>query len=159
MKRFLCLLLTAALLLPIANAAEVETVLRTIKELNTNSEVGSHADDYYQIASIERSYRETVDLTGDSTGSTRYTNAWYPRVTRRSCIEMTPMQVYLPIPRESTQARPTAISRSIPMQSCWKTERSFAHIMSVRIRGICLLPILACSACHFIFAQQNFIGI
>lgn len=58
------------------------TRLPTIKDLNKDYANGSHADDYYKTASIERNFRETVDLTQDTTGSGRFSNAHYPRVKK-----------------------------------------------------------------------------
>lgn len=80
MKRFICLLLTVLMLLPYAIVAEAEVL--SIKDLNKDSDVGSHADDDYNTASIERSFRETVDLTQPTTGSGRFSNAYYPRVKK-----------------------------------------------------------------------------
>ncbi len=114
MKKFLCLVLTALLLLPVISAAE----LSSIKDLNTNSSNGSHANDHYKTASIERNYRETVTLTQPTTGSGRFSNAYYPRIkkvndnlylmlwhygttgahiyyaTSNDCINWTPMVLY-----------------------------------------------------------------
>lgn len=117
MKRFLCMLLVVLMLLPYASAAE-DSILRSIKELNTDSENGSHANDDYHTASIERNFRETVDLTQPTTGSGRFSNAYYPRIkkvnddlylmlwhygqtgahiyyaTSKDCINWTPMVLY-----------------------------------------------------------------
>ncbi len=79
MKKIICLLLVFLILIPYANAAE--TVL-TIKDLNKESSSGSHAEDDYRTASVEKNFRETVDLTQPSTGSGRFSNAYYPRVKK-----------------------------------------------------------------------------
>ena len=79
MKRFISLVLFVLLLVPHASATEA---VLTIKDLNTNSAIGSHADDDYKTASIERNFRETVNLTQDTTGSGRFSNAYYPRVKK-----------------------------------------------------------------------------
>ncbi|MBQ9133755.1 MAG: exo-alpha-sialidase [Clostridia bacterium] len=63
-------------------APEGVTELLSIKELNTNSEVGSHAEDNYKTASMEINFRETVDLRSSNTGFNRYDNAYYPRVKK-----------------------------------------------------------------------------
>lgn len=79
MKRFLSLALSTILLagaMPVLAGA----ALPTIKELNTESANGSHANDYYQTASIEKSYRETVSLTDADHG--RYNKAYYPRIKK-----------------------------------------------------------------------------
>lgn len=79
MKRILSFALSALLLagtMPLFAAA----ALPTIKDLNTESEVGSHAADYYQTASVEKSYRETVSLT--SADHSRYNKAFYPRIKK-----------------------------------------------------------------------------
>ena len=52
----------------------------SIKALNTKSENGSHANDDFHTASVEISYRETVDLTSDV--NHRYRLAFYPRVKK-----------------------------------------------------------------------------
>jgi len=83
MKRIVAFALALFCVLSIMPAAFAEeNGPLTVKDLNTDSTNGSHAKDYYQTASIEMSYRETVDLTGDTTGYSRYTNAWYPRVKK-----------------------------------------------------------------------------
>ena len=56
--------------------------LLSIKELNTSSEVGSHAEDDYRTAYMEINFRETVDLRSATTGYSRYDNAYYPRVKK-----------------------------------------------------------------------------
>ena len=58
------------------------TELLSIKELNTNSEAGSHAEDDYRTASMEINFRETVDLRSSNTGFNRYDNAYYPRIKK-----------------------------------------------------------------------------
>ena len=58
------------------------TELLSIKELNTNSEVGSHAEDDYKTATMEINFRETVDLRSSNTGFNRYDNAYYPRIKK-----------------------------------------------------------------------------
>ena len=80
MKRFICLLLTVLMLLPCVIAAEAEVL--SIKDLNKDSAVGSHAEDNYKTSSLERSFRETVDLTQTTTGSSRFSKAYYPRVKK-----------------------------------------------------------------------------
>lgn len=52
----------------------------SIKELNTKSEEGSHVQDDFLTASMEVSYRETIELSAATTGYTRFDHAWYPRV-------------------------------------------------------------------------------
>ena len=56
--------------------------LLSVKALNTNSTVGSHAEDDYKTASMEINFRETVDLNSTTTGYSRYDNAYYPRVKK-----------------------------------------------------------------------------
>ena len=58
------------------------TELLSIKQLNTNSELGSHAEDDYKTASMEINFRETVDLRSSNTGFNYYDNAYYPRVKK-----------------------------------------------------------------------------
>ena len=52
----------------------------SIKELNTKSESGSHVNDDFNAASVETSYRETVDLTKEH--HHRFRLAFYPRVKK-----------------------------------------------------------------------------
>ncbi len=52
----------------------------SIKVLNTKSESGSHVNDDFNAASVETSYRETVDLTKDY--HHRFRLAFYPRVKK-----------------------------------------------------------------------------
>ena len=52
----------------------------SIKELNTKSESGSHVNDDFNAASVETSYRETVDLTKEY--HHRFRLAFYPRVKK-----------------------------------------------------------------------------
>ena len=58
------------------------TELLSIKELNTNSAVGSHAEDDYNTASMEINYRETVDLNSATTPFHLYDKAHYPRIKK-----------------------------------------------------------------------------
>ena len=52
----------------------------SIKVLNTRSESGSHVNDDFNAASVETSYRETVDLTKEY--HQRFRLAFYPRVKK-----------------------------------------------------------------------------
>lgn len=52
----------------------------SIKVLNTKSESGSHINDDFNAASVETSYRETVDLTKEY--HHRFRLAFYPRVKK-----------------------------------------------------------------------------
>ena len=70
---------------PIVTTEPVEdgvTELLTIKELNTNSTVGSHAEEDYNTASMEINFRETVNLNSIVTPFNRYDNAYYPRIKK-----------------------------------------------------------------------------
>ena len=70
---------------PAVTTAPVEegiTELLSIKDLNTNSEVGSHAEDDYKTASMEINYRETVDLNSAVTPFHLYDKAHYPRIKK-----------------------------------------------------------------------------
>lgn len=71
-------LVTVLATVPTAFAAD----LLTVKDLNKNSTAGSHANDDFTTASIEMSFRETVDLTAETTGQSRYTKVYYPRVKK-----------------------------------------------------------------------------
>ncbi len=59
-----------------------ETVLRSIKELNTNAIAGSHANDDIATATLEINFRESLELTSATTGQARYDNAYYPRIKK-----------------------------------------------------------------------------
>ncbi|MBQ7010501.1 MAG: exo-alpha-sialidase [Clostridia bacterium] len=56
--------------------------LTTIDELNRDVEKWSHVQDDISTASVEISYRDTVELNADITGYERYRDAWYPRVKK-----------------------------------------------------------------------------
>ena len=58
------------------------TKLYSIKELNRNVTVGSHASDDIATAMLEINYRESLSLTSATTGQTRYDNAFYPRIKK-----------------------------------------------------------------------------
>ena len=58
--------------------------LLSIRDLNKNSENGSHAEDDYLSASLEINYRENVVLSSAKTTYTRYDMAYYPRVKKVS---------------------------------------------------------------------------
>ncbi len=58
------------------------TELLSIKELNTNSTLGSHAEDDYRTASMEINFRETVDLNSATTPFHLYDKAHYPRIKK-----------------------------------------------------------------------------
>ena len=78
MKKILCFCILLALLLITASAAD----LLTIDKLNTNNTQWSHTDDDINTASLEVNFRDTVALHSANTGSARYDNAWYPRITK-----------------------------------------------------------------------------
>lgn len=54
----------------------------SIKKLNTVAEEGSHAEDDIESAYLERSYRESLELTSASTGYFRYDYMYYPRIKK-----------------------------------------------------------------------------
>ena len=54
----------------------------SIKQLNLTSESHSHATDDIETASLERNYRESLELTSESTGYFRYDYAYYPRIKK-----------------------------------------------------------------------------
>ena len=81
MKKLFAALLALITVLSIAPTAFAAELL-TVKDLNKNATVGSHADDDFTTASIEMSLRETVDLTSETTGQSRYTKVYYPRVKK-----------------------------------------------------------------------------
>lgn len=53
-----------------------------IDELNRDITPWSHIDDDISTASVEISYRDTVELNADITACERYRDAWYPRIKR-----------------------------------------------------------------------------
>ncbi len=53
-----------------------------IDELNRDNTPWSHIGDDISTASIEISYRDTVELNADNTSCERYRDAWYPRVKK-----------------------------------------------------------------------------
>ena len=54
----------------------------SIKQLNSISENNSHVADDIETASLERNYRESLELTSESTGYFRYDYAYYPRIKK-----------------------------------------------------------------------------
>ncbi len=56
------------------------TELITIDKLEQKSTNGDHANDKISTASLETNFREHVVLSSVTTGSSRYDNAWYPRI-------------------------------------------------------------------------------
>lgn len=53
-----------------------------IDELNKDITPWSHAGDDISTASMEISYRDTVELNAENTGYERYRDAWYPRIKK-----------------------------------------------------------------------------
>jgi hypothetical protein len=56
--------------------------LTKIDELNLECEKWTHIHDDVNTASLEISYRDTVELSEATTSYGRYSNAWYPRVKK-----------------------------------------------------------------------------
>ena len=65
-----------------AAAAELETKLLAINELEQKSEDGDHKDDDFRSASLEINFRENVVLDAATTTYSRYSKAYYPRVKK-----------------------------------------------------------------------------
>lgn len=61
--------------------AEFDRVIK-IDELNKDITPWSHVGDDISTASMEISYRDTVELNAYNTGFERYRDAWYPRVKK-----------------------------------------------------------------------------
>jgi len=66
----------------VAAAATPVTVLRSIKELNTEAVEGSHVNDDFTTAMVEMSFREKLELRSGTAGHYRYDTAFYPRIKK-----------------------------------------------------------------------------
>ena len=61
--------------------SDVKGVVK-IDALNRDNTPWSHIDDDISTASVEISYRDTVELNADITSYERYRDAWYPRIKK-----------------------------------------------------------------------------